>query len=101
MRSSGCKYNFKGVDKFFRNAKREVMRIEASVGERAVRYAKENGNYQDHTGHLRESNKFSVSEKGLRIYNDADYSAYVEAKGYEVISAAALFAETELREIFG
>lgn len=101
MRNSGCKFNFSDVDKFIRRGKREVMRIEASVGERAVRYAKETGNYQDHTGHLRDSNKYSVSEKGLRIYNDADYAAYVEAKGYEVVSGAALFAESELKEIFG
>lgn len=84
----------------------EVVRKESEIGEEAVRYAVENGDYQDRTGTLRRSNKYEAREDGLVLINDAaspegyEYASSVEAKGYEVLSGAALYAERRLREEF-
>lgn len=73
----------------------------AAVGREAVRYAEENGNYRDVTGRLRASNDYEVSDKGLKIVNTAPYAEDKEAEGFDVVSGAALFAERELKRIFG
>nr|DAY23481.1 MAG TPA: hypothetical protein [Caudoviricetes sp.] len=69
------------------------------VGDAAVKDAEENGTYQDHTLNLRTSNEFDVDEEGLTLQNTAEYASYVEAKGFEVLSGAALRAEKKLREM--
>jgi len=76
----------------FKNALHEV-------GERAVQYAVEHGEYRDVTGRLRRSNKYEVTKKGLRIYNDAPYAEEVQNRGLDVINGAAMYAESELEKI--
>lgn len=72
----------------------------AKVGEVAVDYARENGQYRDVTGRLRRSNRFSVENHGLTLENTAPYAADVEARGLDVIGGAALFACGELKKAF-
>lgn len=101
-----CKVDFSDVDAFFNKGKQEVDKAMAEVGENAVEYARQNGDYPNRTGKLRSSNHYQVDEDGLLLYNDATspngepYAATVESKGYDVLSGAALEAERELKEIF-
>lgn len=94
----GVEFDFSDVDEFFREGMWEVQKEMIDVGEKAVRYAEENGSYQDHTLTLRTSNDYDVDEDGLTLTNSAEYASYVEAKGYEVLSGAALYAESELKK---
>ena len=92
------KFDFSDVDRFFQQGYSEVKAVEEKVGKEAVNYAIEHGSYQNRTGTLRKSNKYSVEDDGLVIRNDAEYASYVESKGYEVLTGAALFAERRLKE---
>lgn len=91
-------YDFSDVEDVLSDMQDELEREMSSVGEQAVQYAREHGNYRNITGNLRRSNKYKVDESGLTIYNDADYASNVEQRGYDVISGAALFAEQRLKE---
>ena len=92
--------DFSDVDKFFSNGEWEVQKAMIDVGQDAVEYAEDNGNYQDHTLTLRTSNRYDVEEDKLILENSAEYASYVEAKGFEVLSGAALYAEKRLKEEF-
>ena len=70
------------------------------VGDEAVKYAEEHGDYQDHTLTLRTSNDYDVNKDGLTLKNEAEYASFVESKGYDVLSSAALYAEKRLKEEF-
>ena len=100
-------FDFSDVDSFFKQGENEVKEVEEKVGKEAVEYAVQHGSYQNRTGTLRKSNKFSVSDEGLELKNDAkspegyNYASNVESKGYEVLSGAALFAEKRLKEEIG
>ena len=92
--------DFSDVDEFFDDGEWEVEKAMIDVGDEAVKDAEENGNYQDHTLTLRTSNGYDVDKDGLTLENTADYASYVEAKGFEVLSGAALRAEKKLKEMF-
>lgn len=94
------KVRFDDVEDFFRKGIEEVKGEMKKVGYKAVSYAKATGDYEDHTGHLRASNDFYVDEHGLKVFNTAEYASYVESKGYNVVTAAALFAEEQLKKTF-
>lgn len=102
----GVESDFSDVEGFFAEGEWEVQKKMIDVGEDAVRYAEEHGDYQDRTLTLRTSNKFDVDEEGLTLYNDAkspkgyNYASNVESKGYDVLSGAALYAEKKLKEEF-
>lgn len=91
--------DFSDVEKYFEDGKWEVQKAMIDVGDAAVKDAEENGTYQDHTLNLRTSNEFDVDEDGLALQNTAEYASYVETKGFEVLSGAALRAEKKLREM--
>lgn len=93
-------FDFSDVDAVFDEFKREVKDAMIEVGEEAVQYAKDNGDYQDITGTLRKSNEYEVDETGLALKNETEYASFVEAKGFEVLSGAALEAERLLKEKF-
>lgn len=95
---SNVKFDFSDVDSFLGQGYAEVKAVEEKVGKEAVNYAIEHGSYQNRTGTLRKSNKYSVEDDGLVIRNDAEYASYVESRGYEVSTGAALFAERRLKE---
>lgn len=95
-----CKFNLSDVAPAIRGFFAEVDSKMGEVGAEAVDYAIENGDYRDRTGHLRSSNKSIVEDDRLIIKNDADYASDVEARGHDVISGAALYAEQRLKEIF-
>lgn len=99
-------FDFSDVDSFFDEGEWEVEKEMIDVGDEAVKYAEEHGNYQDHTLTLRTSNKYDVDKGGLTLYNDAEspkgyqYASNVESKGFDVLSGAALYAEKRLKEEF-
>ena len=82
----------KALDDFEKGMKAKLQEI----GQRAVEYAVEHGEYHNVTGRLRRSNKYEVTRNGLRIYNDAPYAEEVQNRGLDVINGAALYAESEL-----
>ena len=92
--------DFSDVDSWFDEETARVLEKEREIGVESVEYAKDNGNYQDHTGLLRESNDFEVDEQGLLLKNETEYASYVESKGFDVLSGTALFAEKKLKEEF-
>ncbi|MCC8037270.1 MAG: HK97 gp10 family phage protein [Bacteroidales bacterium] len=96
-----CKCDFSALYRAVDQAKAMTREAMEEVGEEAVEYARENGDYQDRTGRLRSSTTARVEGDDLVIENDAPYAAYVEAKGYDVISGAALYARQRLREESG
>lgn len=101
-----CIADFSDVDAFFAEGDKMVEDAMTEAGRNAVRYAEEHGNYKDHTGTLRKSNKFEVEDGKLTLFNDAKssngypYAGNVESKGYDVLSGAALEAESELKRKF-
>lgn len=93
-------FDISDVDAAFDEFYEEVKGAMIEVGEEAVQYAKDNGDYQDITGTLRKSNEYEVDETGLTMKNETEYASFVEAKGFEVLSGAALEAERLLKEKF-
>jgi|WetSurMetagenome_2_1015567.scaffolds.fasta_scaffold75226_3 hypothetical protein len=102
------KADFSDIDAFVNDIKNAVTAEETKVGQEAIDYAVKNGTYKDHTGTLRKSNKYEVDEQQLTLTltNDAlnpkgvGYASFVEAKGFDVLGNAALFAENELNKAF-
>ena len=58
--------DFSDVDSWFDEETARVLEKELEIGVEAVEYAKDNGNYQNHTGLLRKSNDFEVDEMCIR-----------------------------------
>lgn len=85
---------------FFDEGEWEVEKKMIDVGDEAVKYAEEHGDYQDHTLTLRTSNDYDVDKSGLTLKNEAEYASFVESKGFDVLSGAALYAEKRLKEEF-
>lgn len=96
----GVDFDFADVDDFLNKGEWEVEKKMIDVGAEAVQYAEDNGDYQDHTLTLRTSNVYDVDESGLTLKNEAEYASFVESKGYDVLSGAALYAEKRLKEEF-
>lgn len=86
------------IDKAFKDFENEIRATLESVGEQAVQYAVEHGEYRDVTGRLRSSNNYKVSKGKLTIYNTAPYAEEVQNRGLDVIGGAALFAKYELEK---
>lgn len=119
--------NKRDVDMQFKRVQEEYDRksitFMQSVGERAVRLARDNGNYTDRTSNLRNSIGYLIVQNSRVVYESfngsadegrergrsyaqevgrtlggyktflvmvagMEYAAYVEAKGYDVISGA-------------
>jgi len=103
----GVGYDFGDVLPFFDQGFKELDRRVQAVGDEAVEYAKRHGNYRDSVGkpsgykHLRDSSSASVIDHGLALYNDREYASCVEARGYEVLTGAALFAHSKLKSEIG
>lgn len=100
MPKSTCKIDFSDVSSAFSRFGSQVRKKMEQVGDAAVEYAIKNGNYPDRTGYLRSRNQAKVADSKLQVFNDADYASDVEARGYDVISGAALYAEQQLKKIF-
>lgn len=101
MPKSTCKFDFSDVRPAFARFNRQVRKQVEQVGQDAVEYAIEHGDYHDVTGETRASNRYKVDENNnLTIYNECDHAAELEANGKDVIGNAALYAEQRLKEIF-
>lgn len=112
----------------------ELWDAVADAGREAVKYAKENGEYRNHTYNLRNAPGYAVvrdgeivkmevpadgnhaearketedfikreakPENGLILADGMKYASFVESKGYDVLSGAALHASTELNKKLG
>ncbi len=86
------------VPGFFDKGYGDVVEREEKVGREGVEYAKENGTYRDRTGTLRRSSRFEAGRDGLTMVNDAPYASFVESKGYDVLSGAALHVRKRMEE---
>ena len=89
------------IREFFERGTKEVLETMSEVGQAAVDYNVENGDYRNITGNLRRSNMYEVSEEGLVVGNTAEYASDVEARGRMVVSGGVLLAERMLRERIG
>lgn len=99
MQKSTFKFDARKARRMVSGIKSHVRARAKEVGEEAVQYAVENGTYRDVTGRLRRSNHYEVDQNGnLTLYNDAPYADDVESRGHDVISGAALYAESQLRK---
>lgn len=93
-------FDFSDVDSFFDEGEWEVEKKMIDVGDEAVKYAEEHGDYQDHTLTLRTSNGYDVDKDGLTLKNEAEYASFVESKGFDVLSSARFICgETIKRRI--
>lgn len=89
--------DFSDVESFFNEGTSELKDKMNEVGEKAISYAQRTGDYTDQTGKLRKSGEYNVQEDGLELINKAEYASFVESKGFNVLSQAALYAEKELQ----
>ena len=96
----GVDADFSDVEDFFDEGEWEVEKKMIDVGDEAVKYAEEHGNYQDHTLTLRTSNDYDVNKDGLTLKNEAEYASFVESKGFEVAGSAAIRTEKRLKDRF-
>ena len=106
-----------------------ATQIFIEVGERCITEARDNGSYTDRTGNLRNSVGYMVLLDGIEqsqsninklnrkqfdtikakypkglvliVVAGMNYAAYVEAKGYNVLSSAELMAENILKQLYG
>lgn len=90
------KFDISDLKNFKEKAEAEVLQEMDKVGKEAVQFAFDHGAYQNHTWKLRKSNEYEVSKQGLKLKNETEYASYVEAKGFDVLSRAALYAERRL-----
>ena len=70
------------------DAPHKVEQAFEAMGEDAVGYAREHGNYHDRTGNLRHNTHYEADREHLRVENSMPYASYVEHRGYEVLSSA-------------
>lgn len=91
-------YKFSDVSAFFEQGEWEIEKKMIDVGADSVEYAKEHGNYRDVTGKLRNSNDYDVDREGLTLMNKCEYASDVEARGYDVLGSASLYAEKRLKK---
>lgn len=96
----GVEFDFSDVEAFFQQGESEVVAKVSEIGEESIQYAKDNGTYKDRTGTLRQSNDSEADITGLTLKNKAEYASFVESKGFDVLSGAALYAEKRLKEEF-
>lgn len=96
-----CIFDFSDVAPALQAFDQAVDRQVDKVGKEAKDYNVEHGTYTDVSGHLRASNVYAVERNhSLLIGNEADYAEDVEARGEDVVTGGALYAEKRLKDIF-
>lgn len=86
----------KDIEAFFAETRREVKEYFDDLGQRAVDANIREGDYKDHTHHLRSSNYHRATEDELIVGNSASYASNVESKGYNVIDSGTKLIMEEL-----
>lgn len=94
------RYEDSDISVFLESETWEVQSGMIDEGENAVRYAVDNGTYEDHTLTLRTSNEYDVDEDGVTLHNETYYASFVESKGFDVLGASALRLESRLKDRF-
>ena len=84
------------IEKFFAQGRQEVKEYFERLGQKAVEANKSDGDYQDHTHNLRNSNYYKASEEELVIGNSAKYASNVESRGYNVIDSGVKIVMEEI-----
>ena len=92
-------FDLSDIDEAMDNFESELNKELDNIGKESIQYAISNGNYQDRTGELRKSNTYEVQKDGLLLENSKEYASYVESKGFEVLTGAALFAQNKVDEL--
>lgn len=94
-------HDFSDVDKIFEIFWKEVREEVESVAKEAIKYAQDTQKFNNWTYQLRYGHEYHVTHyASLDMWNNMFYAPYVEAKGYDVLSGAALFARDELQRRF-
>ena len=75
------------------DAPRQVEQVFDTIGEDAVGYAKEHGNYKNHTWNLRTHNMYERDQQHLVVKNTMPYASNVEHKGYDVLTGAEYYVQ--------
>ena len=84
------------IEKFFADGRQEVKSYFENLGQRAVDANIAEGDYQNHTYHLRRSNFYDASEDELVLGNSASYASEVESRGYNVIDSGVKLIMEEI-----
>lgn len=95
------KYDFSDVKGWFDDEEKRMIISMEQIGRDAVDYAKMHGSYKNHTFRLRKGNRYHVDKSfNLNLHNIMFYAPYVEARHYDVLGNAALYARSRLRKEF-
>lgn len=95
-------YDFSDVDQFFEIGWKELREEVEQVAKEAIQYARDTQRFNNWTYNLRHGHEFHVTRyASLDLWNNMFYAPYVEAKGYDVLTGAALYARSELRKRIG
>lgn len=107
-------------DDALNNLKDEILIDLMYEGEKAVAKARRDGNYQNRTGNLRNSVGYAVLNDGIEamqantdteklikandtdgvgvvLANGVEYGSFVESRGYDVLSSAAIEMEENIK----
>jgi hypothetical protein len=87
------------IDAFFEQGEKEIDDFLDKVGKEAVELNKTNGNYRNHTGHLRRSNYSEVHDHSLKLGNKASYASKVSSKGYDVIDSGVQYIKKIMESV--
>lgn len=113
---------------YVREIENKLIRVLKYTGEQCVNIAREQGSYQDRTGNLRASSGYVIVHNGeiverstfeikesqklaeevanritsriaLIVVAGMNYAAYVEARGYNVLTSSEQFAEVQVPKL--
>lgn len=84
------------IERFFAEGKREVKAYFDDLGQRARDLNVAEGDYNNITYNLRNSNYYEASEDELVLGNKADYASNVESRGRNVIDSGVKLIMEEI-----
>ncbi|MDR2765434.1 MAG: hypothetical protein LBB90_10455 [Tannerella sp.] len=117
-----------GLDELYRGAtaitKQKIIDRLHKIGEKFVNHAKNTGTYEDRTSNLRNANSYRIYRDGVMVRefigrpktgkifeelksgigieaffgNGMEYASFVEGKGYNVVTAAFMWVESEIKK---
>lgn len=82
------RFDFHDISLELDAAPSRVAGVFDKMGQEAVGYAREHGDYQNHTFRLRNGTDYLSDERTLLVENDTPYASNVEHRGYDVLTGA-------------
>ena len=86
----------KDIERFFADGRKEVKALFDDLGRRAVEKNVLEGDYNNVTWNLRNSNYYEADEDELVLGNSAEYASEVESRGRNVIDSGVKLIMEEL-----